>query len=105
MRVDLDFKKMNGLVPAVVQDLKTKEVLMLAFMNEDAWKKTLETGKAWYWSRERKKLWMKGETSGNYQIVKNIKIDCDNDSILLEVEQIGNACHLNRRSCFTEVKE
>lgn len=105
MNIKLNFSKLNGLIPAIVQDYETKEVLMLAFMNEEAWKKTLETGKAWYWSRTRKKLWLKGETSGNYQIVKKIKVDCDNDTVLLEVEQIGNACHLNRKSCFVEVKE
>lgn len=102
--IKLDFSKLNGLIPAVVQDWKTKEVLMLAFMNEEAWKKTLKTGNVWYFSRSRKKLWLKGETSGHFQIIKNIKVDCDNDSILLEVEQIGNACHTGRKSCFVDIE-
>lgn len=97
---DLDFKKNNGLIPVIVQDFKTREVLMLAYMNEIALRKTLETGYAFYWSRSRKKIWMKGETSGNFQKVKRIIADCDNDSILLIVEQIGNACHKNKKSCF-----
>ena len=105
MGVRLNFSKLNGLIPVIAQDYKTKEVLMLAFMNKKSWKKTLETGKACYWSRTRRKLWVKGETSGNYQIVKKIKVDCDNDSILLKIKQIGNACHLNRKSCFVEVKK
>jgi phosphoribosyl-AMP cyclohydrolase len=96
----IDFDKMGGLVPAVAQDYETNEVLMVAFMNEESFKRTLETGKACYWSRERKKLWTKGETSGNYQFVKSIMTDCDNDTILLKVDQIGNACHDDKRSCF-----
>ena len=97
----LNFEKCGGLVPAIVQDAATGEVLMLAFMNELAWQKTLETGKATYWSRTRQKLWVKGETSGNVQTVKEIRIDCDNDTILLKVEQIGGtACHTGYRSCF-----
>ena len=99
--IKLDFNKMNGLVPAIVQDYKTGEVLMLAFMNEDAWKATLSTGKATYYSRTRQKLWVKGETSGNMQIVKEIRIDCDDDTLLLKVEQIGSAaCHTGHGSCF-----
>ncbi len=94
-----DFSK--GLVPVIVQDSATKEVLMLAYMNEEAWIKTLETKKAHYFSRSRKKLWLKGETSGNVQLVKKIKVDCDEDTILLEVEQLGGAaCHTGYRSCF-----
>ena len=94
-----DFSK--GLVPAIVQDAKDGEVLMLAYMNETAWIKTLETGEAHYWSRSRKKLWHKGESSGNVQKVHSIRIDCDLDTILLSVTQIGDAaCHTGRRSCF-----
>ncbi len=99
--IELDFKKMNGMIPAIAQDYKTGEVLMLAFMNEESWKKTLESGKACYYSRSRNKLWLKGETSGNFQIVKEILVDCDNDSLLLKVEQIGDAaCHEGYKSCF-----
>ena len=101
MAIKLDFEKQGGLIPAIVQDYKTKEVLMLAFMNKEAWRKTLNTGKAHYWSRTRKKLWLKGETSGNFQLVKEILIDCDNDTILLKVQQIGEAaCHTGYKSCF-----
>ena len=89
-----NFAKGDGLVPTIVQDVETKEVLMLAYMNSESWAATLKTGKATYWSRSRQSLWMKGETSGNVQIVKNIFIDCDNDTILLQVEQLGGAaCH------------
>jgi phosphoribosyl-ATP pyrophosphohydrolase/phosphoribosyl-AMP cyclohydrolase len=90
----------NGLIPAVVQDARTDEVLMLAYMNEEALRKTIETGKAHYYSRSRKKLWLKGETSGNFQEVKSIGIDCDCDTLLLKVEQIGHACHTGHYSCF-----
>jgi phosphoribosyl-AMP cyclohydrolase len=99
--VQPDFNKSGGLVPAVVQDYDTKEVLMLAYMNERSWKKTLETGKATYWSRSRNELWVKGETSGNVQTIREIRIDCDNDTILLLVDQVGGAaCHTGYRSCF-----
>jgi phosphoribosyl-AMP cyclohydrolase len=91
---------MDGLIPAIAQDYATGEVLMLAYMNDEALAKTKETGKAHYWSRSRKKLWLKGETSGNFQQVKEIRIDCDNDAILLLVEQKGGACHTGYRSCF-----
>jgi phosphoribosyl-AMP cyclohydrolase len=91
---------MDALIPAIAQDYVTGEVLMLAYMNDDALSKTKETGKAHYWSRSRKKLWLKGETSGNFQLVKEIRIDCDGDAILLIVEQIGGACHTGYRSCF-----
>jgi phosphoribosyl-AMP cyclohydrolase len=90
----------GDLVPAIAQDYATGDVLMLAYMNEEALKKTIETGIAHYWSRSRKKLWMKGESSGNIQIVREIRIDCDEDAILLRVEQIGGACHTGYRSCF-----
>jgi len=99
--ISLNFEKCAGLIPTITQDATTGEVLMLAFMNELAWQKTLETGKATYWSRTRKKLWVKGESSGNVQIVKEIRIDCDDDTVLLKVEQIGGAaCHTGHRSCF-----
>jgi len=90
----------NGLIPVIVQDWKNGEVLMLAYMNEDALKKTIETGFTHFWSRSRGKLWKKGETSGNEQIVKEISYDCDNDTLLVKVEQKGVACHTGNRSCF-----
>ena len=96
----VDFNKNNGLVPVVVQDVNTNEVLMLAYMNEEALKKTLDTGFAHYFSRSRNKLWKKGESSGNTQEVKDIFVDCDNDTILLKVKQTGPACHTGRKSCF-----
>jgi phosphoribosyl-AMP cyclohydrolase len=96
-----DFVKGDGLVPAIVQDAETKEVLMMAYMNSQSWEATLKTGKATYWSRSRQSLWMKGESSGNVQLVKSIFIDCDNDTILLQVEQLGGAaCHTGHKSCF-----
>jgi phosphoribosyl-AMP cyclohydrolase len=91
---------MEKLMPAIAQDWRTREVLMLAYMNEEALARTRETGKAHYWSRSRKKLWLKGESSGHYQRVLEIRIDCDNDAILLLVEQTGGACHTGYRSCF-----
>ncbi|HOK03908.1 MAG TPA: phosphoribosyl-AMP cyclohydrolase [Victivallales bacterium] len=95
-----DFKK-SELIPVIAQDYKTNEVLMLAYVNEEAWKETIKNGVATYWSRSRKKLWKKGESSGNVQIVKEIFIDCDNDTILLKVEQVGGAaCHEGYKSCF-----
>ena len=94
-----DFSK--GLLPAIAQDITTNEVLMLAYMNEEAWEKTLATGEAHYFSRSRQKLWHKGESSGNIQKVHAVRLDCDNDTVLLLVEQIGSAaCHTGRRSCF-----
>jgi phosphoribosyl-AMP cyclohydrolase len=99
--IKIDFKKMEGLIPAIVQDYRSGEVLMLAYMNQDAWKATLSTGKATYYSRSRQKLWVKGETSGNFQLVKEIWVDCDNDVVLLKIEQRGGAaCHTGYRSCF-----
>jgi phosphoribosyl-AMP cyclohydrolase len=96
-----DFSKAGGLLPAVVQDDATGEVLMLAYMNRDAWLKTLETGKATFWSRSRNTLWLKGETSGHVQLVREVRIDCDDDTILLKVHQRGGAaCHTGYRSCF-----
>ena len=96
----LDFKKGNGLIPVVVQDAGSKEVLMLAYANEDALKKTLSTGYAYYWSRSRKKLWMKGETSGHTQKIKQVTTDCDYDTLLYVVEQKGPACHTGEYTCF-----
>ncbi|HLE74970.1 MAG TPA: phosphoribosyl-AMP cyclohydrolase [Candidatus Bathyarchaeia archaeon] len=96
----LDFKKGNGLIPVVVQDFKSKKLLMLAFTNEEALKKTLSTGYAHYWSRSRNKLWMKGETSGHTQKIKSILVDCDYDALLFLVEQKGNVCHTGKDTCF-----
>lgn len=90
----------EGLVPAVAQDIRTREVLMLAYMDKEALEKTLSTGKAHYWSRSRKTLWQKGETSGNFLNVKSIYYDCDSDAVLLLVEPEGPACHTGERSCF-----
>ena len=96
-----DFKLLdNGLIPVVVQDYRTNEVLMVAYMNEDSYKMTIDTGKMTYYSRSRKKLWLKGETSGHFQYVTSLMIDCDNDTILAKVRQIGAACHTGNRSCF-----
>jgi phosphoribosyl-AMP cyclohydrolase len=97
----LDFKKTDGLVPAIVQDEETDEVLMLAYMNEEAWEKTLASGKAHYWSRSREKLWQKGEISGNVQEVIGVFVDCDLDTVLIKVHQVGGAaCHEGYTSCF-----
>jgi phosphoribosyl-AMP cyclohydrolase len=97
----LDFEKGGGLVTAIAQDHATGEVLMVAHMNEEAFRRTLETGEAVYWSRSRRRLWRKGEESGNVQVVKNLQIDCDGDAVLLSVQQRGGAaCHTGKRSCF-----
>ena len=98
--IAIDFAKGNGLVPVIVQDVTTKEVLMLAYMNEESLQKTITSGFATYWSRSRQELWLKGETSGHYQHVKDIRVDCDNDTLLLLVEQTGAACHTGHYSCF-----
>jgi phosphoribosyl-AMP cyclohydrolase len=90
----------DGLVTAVARDWKTKEVLMVAWMNEDAVVDTLVSGNVTYFSRKRMKIWRKGEESGNIQILKGVKVDCDEDSLLLDVEQIGNACHTGKKTCF-----
>jgi phosphoribosyl-AMP cyclohydrolase len=101
MTIQLDFSKLNGLLPVVTQDSETNEVLMVGFMNEAAWNHTLKTGNATYYSRSRQKLWTKGETSGHLQVVKEIRIDCDNDTVLLKVAQQGGAaCHEGYKSCF-----
>jgi phosphoribosyl-AMP cyclohydrolase len=97
----IDFAKGNGLVPVIVQDYQSREVLMVAYMNEEAWEKTQQTGKAHYYSRSRKGPWFKGEESGHFQQIKEVFIDCDNDTLLLQVDQIGGAaCHEGYRSCF-----
>ena len=97
----IDFEKSGGLVPAIVQEFSTGEVLMLAYLNPESWALTLSTGIAHYWSRSRNKLWKKGESSGNLQEVKEIRVDCDEDTVLLKVNQVGGAaCHTGNRSCF-----
>ena len=99
--IEPDFDKGKGLLPAIVQDQQSGNVLMLAYMNRDAWLKTLETGRATFWSRSRNALWIKGETSGHVQMVREIMIDCDADAILLKVEQLGGAaCQTGYASCF-----
>jgi phosphoribosyl-AMP cyclohydrolase len=96
-----DFDKMGGLLPAIVQDADSGDVLMLAFMNREAWERTLATGEAHFYSRTRSQIWHKGATSGNVQRVKEIYLDCDWDTVLLKVEQLGGAaCHTGHRSCF-----
>ena len=96
-----DFKRNEaGLIPVIVQDYKTGEVLMMAYMNEEAFRKTCETGRMTYYSRSRRCLWLKGETSGHFQYVKSLTLDCDKDTILARVKQIGAACHTGSRSCF-----
>ena len=96
----LDFKKGGGLIPVVVQDAESKEVLMLAYANEEALEKTLSTRYAHYWSRSRNKLWMKGETSGHTQKIRKVIADCDYDTLLYVVEQKGPACHTGEYTCF-----
>ncbi len=99
--VELDFEKTGGLVPVVTQDAATGMILMQAYMNREAWEKTIDTGIAHYWSRSRNKLWKKGESSGNIQEVIEIRVDCDSDCVLLKVRQIGDAaCHTGYQSCF-----
>lgn len=106
MMLKPDFSKTGGLLPTIAQDSETGEVLMLAYMNEEAWDHTLSSGKATYWSRSRQKLWIKGESSGHVQMVKEIRMDCDGDTILLKVDQIGGAaCHTGHRSCFYQKVE
>ena len=90
----------DGMIPVITQDYKTNEVLMLAYMTKESFEKTLETGKMTYFSRSRQELWTKGDTSGHYQYVKSLDIDCDKDTILAKVEQIGAACHTGNRTCF-----
>jgi phosphoribosyl-AMP cyclohydrolase len=99
--VTIDFAKGDGIVPVIIQDHETNDVLMLAYMNQEAWEKTLNTGKVHYYSRSRNKLWLKGETSGHTQEVKAVYIDCDTDTILIKIHQHGGAaCHEGYRTCF-----
>ena len=96
----------KGLIPAIITDYQTKEVLMLAYMNEESYEKTLATNRTWFYSRSRKELWNKGATSGHFQYVKSIYLDCDQDTLLVAVEQIGAACHTGAKTCFFEkIKE
>ncbi|MFC1697344.1 phosphoribosyl-AMP cyclohydrolase [Nanoarchaeota archaeon] len=105
--IKLDFDKMGGLLPVIVQDYKTNEVRMLGFMNQEAFLKTLETKEAWFWSRTRNVLWHKGSTSGQKMNVKQMFTDCDDDTLILKVEQVGGiSCHKGKRSCFfKEIKD
>jgi phosphoribosyl-AMP cyclohydrolase len=104
--IELDFNKMGGMIPAIAQDYLTGEVLMMAYMNRESWDLTVKTGIVHYWSRSRGKLWKKGESSGNLQEVKEIRIDCDGDCVLVKVRQIGEAaCHTGYVSCFFTVVE
>ena len=98
--IKLDFAKQDGLLPVIVTDYKTCQVLMLAYMNEESYRLTLETKQMHYWSRSRNEIWHKGATSGHYQYVKSIKIDCDCDTLLVAVKQEGAACHTGAYSCF-----
>ena len=101
MSIDIDFNKGNGLVPVIIQDYQDNEVLMLGFMNSEAFDLTVKSGQVHYWSRSKKRIWLKGETSGHIQIVKEIRTDCDNDTLLIKVDQTGGAaCHEGYRSCF-----
>lgn len=96
---DLKFDA-NGLIPAIIQDYRTKEVLMLAYMNKESLRRTIRLGKTCFWSRSRKIYWIKGETSGHFQFIKGIFYDCDSDTLLIKVRQIGVACHTLNKSCF-----
>ncbi len=103
--MDLDFKKMNGLLPAIIQDAVTRKVLMLGFMNEEAYNKTIETGKVTFYSRTKNRLWTKGEESGNFLNVVSIKPDCDNDTLLIEANPVGPVCHKGTDTCWGETNE
>ena len=103
--MEIDFEKLGGLVPAIIQDAKTKNVLMLGFMNEEAYLKTIETGKVTFWSRSRNCLWTKGETSGNYLNLVSIQNDCDNDTLLVKVNPIGPTCHTGTDTCWGEIND
>ena len=100
-----DIRYQNGLVPAIVQDIHTKDVLMLAYMNAESLQKTLASGETWFWSRSRQELWHKGATSGNTQKVIEIRYDCDGDTLLVLVEPAGPACHTGHQTCFYRVLE
>ena len=97
---NIDFSKSNGIVPVIVQDISTKEILTLAYANKESLELTIKTGNSWFWSRSRKKLWMKGEESGNTQKIKEILVDCDSDALIYMVEPQGPACHTGERTCF-----
>lgn len=104
--VKLDFEKTGGLIPAIAQDAETGEILMMAYMNQASWEETLHSRVATYWSRSRNQLWKKGETSGHVQHVKEIRVDCDLDTIVMKVDQVGGAaCHKGYKSCFFRVVE
>jgi phosphoribosyl-AMP cyclohydrolase len=96
---NLKFDK-QGLIPAIIQDYRNKEVLMLAYVNRESLRRSIKLGKTYFWSRSRKKYWVKGETSGNFQFIKSISYDCDQDALLIRVRQVGVACHTGNRSCF-----
>ncbi|WP_428324373.1 phosphoribosyl-AMP cyclohydrolase [Nitrosopumilus sp.] len=96
----IDFSKGDGLVPVIVQDADTKNILTLAYSNQESLELTKKTGKSWFWSRSHKKLWMKGEESGNVQVVKNILVDCDSDALIYQVEPKGAPCHTGDSTCF-----
>lgn len=98
----IDFEKMGGLVPAIIQDATTKNVLMLGFMNEEAYQKTVETGHVTFWSRTRQTLWTKGETSGHFLNLVDMKVDCDNDTLLVKVHPVGPTCHTGTDTCWGE---
>lgn len=100
--MNIDFEKMGGLVPAIIQDADTRQVLMLGFMNEEAYEKTLETGHVTFWSRTRQTLWTKGETSGHFLNLVDMKIDCDQDTLLVRVHPIGPTCHTGTDTCWAE---
>lgn len=101
----IDYSKLNGLVPAIIQDADTRVVLMLGFMNEEAYEKTVETGKVTFWSRTRNTLWTKGETSGNFLNVVEILNDCDNDTLLIKVHPVGPVCHTGADTCWNETNK
>ena len=101
----IDFEKLGGLVPAIIQDADTRVVLMLGFMNEESYRRTLETGKACFWSRTRKCYWTKGETSGNFLNVVDILLDCDRDTLLIKVHPVGPVCHTGADTCWNEKNE
>jgi phosphoribosyl-AMP cyclohydrolase len=99
--IELDFSKGNGLLPAIAQDYETGKILMLAYINEESWEMSLETGEVYYWSRSRSELWHKGGTSGNVQNIREIYVDCDNDTVIFKVDQVGGAaCHTGYETCF-----
>ncbi|MBA3749566.1 MAG: phosphoribosyl-AMP cyclohydrolase [Nitrosopumilus sp.] len=97
---EIDFEKRNGLIPVVVQDINTKDIVMLAYINKNALSKTMDTGNAWFWSTSHNKMWMKGEESGNIQPVKKILVDCDSDAIVYLVDSFKPVCHTGNKSCF-----